>query len=99
MFEAMQPISGLLTIKGGIHIKVKICDQIMGSGKTQAAITRMNEDTGSPYLFITPYLTECDRIIESCGSRRFVQPKRTDKTKYENVQSLIDNGVCITATH
>ena len=28
---------------------VKVCDMIMGAGKTESAITQMNRDTGSRY--------------------------------------------------
>ena len=80
-------------------MRIKICDQIMGAGKTQAAIARMNEDTESKYLFITPYLDECDRIIKSCKQRNFVQPKRTSETKSINIREMIKVGKNIASTH
>lgn len=80
-------------------MKINICDQIMGAGKTQAAISRMNSDVESPYLFITPYLSECDRIVEACKKRNFVQPKRTSETKGANIRSMIENGNNIASTH
>lgn len=43
-------------------LKVKVCDAVMGAGKTQAAITRMNEDDESNFLFVTPYLDETERV-------------------------------------
>lgn len=40
---------------------VKVCDTIMGAGKTESAITLMNQDKESRYVFITPYLDEVER--------------------------------------
>lgn len=35
-------------------MNVKVCDMIMGAGKTESAITQMNEDEESKYIFVTP---------------------------------------------
>ena len=43
-------------------ISVKVCDAIMGTGKTEAAITYMNEHRGKKFIYITPYLGESNRI-------------------------------------
>lgn len=50
---------------------VKVCDMIMGAGKTESAITQMNSDDESRYIFITPYLDEVERIKRSCAVRDF----------------------------
>ena len=40
---------------------VKVCDMIMGAGKTESAISLMNSDQNSHFIFITPYLDEVER--------------------------------------
>ena len=47
----------------------------MGSGKTESAITQMNEDLDSRYIFVTPYLSEVERIKNGCPERDFVDPQ------------------------
>ena len=49
-------------------MKVKVCDAIMGSGKTQAAIVKMDRCVDRRYMFITPYLNECERVCAACES-------------------------------
>jgi hypothetical protein len=43
----------LICINDKPILKVKVCDLIMGGGKTEACITQMNEDTENNYIFIT----------------------------------------------
>ena len=43
----------MLEYGGGFALNIKICDAIMGSGKTSAAIRYMNESDGH-FVFITP---------------------------------------------
>ena len=52
-------------------MNVKVCDMIMGAGKTESAITQMNEAEESKYIFVTPYLDEVKRIKDSCEKRKF----------------------------
>ena len=63
---------------------VKVCDTIMGAGKTESAITLMNQDKESRYVFITPYLDEVERIKRSCSGRKFKDPQSKGKGKLEN---------------
>lgn len=53
---------------------VKVCDVIMGAGKTESAITQMKQDKENRYIFITPYLEEVKRIKSSCSERHFKDP-------------------------
>ena len=66
---------------------VKVCDTIMGAGKTESAITLMNQDKESRYVFITPYLDEVERIKRSCSGRKFKDPQSKGKGKLENLTS------------
>lgn len=82
---------------------VRVCDAIMGTGKSSAAITYMNEHSDQKFIYITPYLTEAARIKKACPSLHFVEP-RCDIAKYEFKKSLhtvalIEDGRNITTTH
>ena len=46
----------------------------MGTGKTEAAITYMNEHKEKKFIYITPYLAESNRIKEGCPELHFVEP-------------------------
>lgn len=82
---------------------VKVCDAIMGTGKSSAAITYLNEHPDERFIYITPYLEEAARIKKECPALHFVEP--SDKLKqYQNKKSvhtaaLIKNGKNITTTH
>lgn len=82
---------------------IKVCDAIMGSGKSSAAISYMNEHPEQKYIYITPYLEEAVRIRESCPALDFKEP--SDKIpefefrKYKHTIGLISAGKNITSTH
>ena len=40
---------------------VRVCDAIMGNGKTESSITYMNEHADRKYIYITPYPEEAAR--------------------------------------
>lgn len=82
---------------------VKVCDCIMGTGKTSASIAYMNEHKDQKYVFITPYLDEAARIKNGCPSLRFVEPsdklKQYNFRKFEHTAALIKEGRNIATTH
>lgn len=82
---------------------IRVCDAIMGSGKTSAAITYMNERTDKRFIYITPYLSEVSRVLDACASRGFVEPKKKIKeyeyTKTGHTKRLIEDGANIVTTH
>lgn len=83
-------------------MKVKVCDAICGAGKTQSCIKMMNEDINSRFIFITPYLTEVERIKSSCSGRGFVSPEATytnNFSKLEDLNNLLRQQVNIASTH
>jgi len=46
-------------------MEIKIIDAIMGMGKTGSLINHINSsDEDTKFLYITPYLTEVERIIK-----------------------------------
>lgn len=78
---------------------IRVCDMIMGAGKTSAAIRMMNEDKEGKYLFITPYLDEVTRIKVSCASRGFCEPVNYGGGKMSDLKQLLKKGVNIASTH
>ena len=78
--------------------KIKICDAIMGSGKTTAAINYMNGSDGK-FVFITPYLAECDRIIEGCPDKDFKSPRGEHRSKLMSLHYLLGQGCSVSSTH
>lgn len=79
--------------------KISIVDSIMGSGKTSAAINKMNNDTNNNYIFITPYLDEVQRIIANCDKKHFIQPEHKGKGKLDSLHYLLGNKYNIASTH
>nr|DAJ99279.1 MAG TPA: putative ATP-dependent RNA helicase [Caudoviricetes sp.] len=71
----------------------------MGSGKTESAITQMNEDLDSRYIFVTPYLSEVERIKNGCPARDFVDPQDYGRGKYVDFLRLLGEKRCIATTH
>ena len=83
-------------------MKVKVCDAICGKGKTQSCITMMNNNKNERYIFITPYLSEVERIKEKCSSREFVSPEQTYEfgfSKLEALHKLLKDKKNIASTH
>lgn len=78
---------------------VYIIDEMMGRGKTSAAINFVNRsDPEERFLFIVPYLTEGDRIASSCAARNFKQPLK-EGGKLNNIKVLFRERHNIVATH
>lgn len=81
--------------------EITVIDAIMGSGKTQYAIQHMNE--ASPlenFIFITPFLSEVERIKASVTAHQFVEPTIYNGTsKLEDLKRLVANNRNIVSTH
>lgn len=82
---------------------IKVCDAIMGSGKSSAAITYMNEHPDQKFIYITPYLSEATRIRLACPKLDFREPNRYEgkygHSKTSHAHTLIEEGRNITTTH
>ena len=82
---------------------IRVCDAIMGNGKSSAAITYLNEHSDQKFIYITPYLEEAERIKKGCPKLYFVEP--SDKIKdYQYKKSvhtaaLVAQGRNIATTH
>lgn len=79
--------------------KITVVDSIMGSGKTSWSIQKMKNDKENNYIYITPYLSEVERIKKSCIEKRFVEPKHNGKGKQYNFHELILQDKNIASTH
>lgn len=61
-------------------MKVNVVDAGCGIGKTTALINKMNEDTsGQKYLFVTPFLSEVERIKKRVQTRTLCHQHLTTK--------------------
>ena len=82
---------------------VRVCDAIMGTGKSQSAITWMNSHKEDKFIYITPYLEEATRIKKGCPSLKFCEPSdklpKYNYRKSEHTAALIREGKNITTTH
>lgn len=82
---------------------IHVCDSIMGSGKSSAAIAYMNERPDEKFVYITPYLEEAKRIRESCPALRFIEPSNKIRgyqfSKINHTAALIEEGRNIATTH
>lgn len=81
--------------------KVKIVDSIPGSGKTSAIINKINESNKEDkYIYITPFLTEVERVKKSCKNKKFKEPKFNKYgNKFDNLNKLIGEGKNVVSTH
>lgn len=81
-------------------VKVTIIDSIMGSGKTSWAIQFMNHSQNkNRFIFVTPYLSEVNRIKHCIPNCKFYDPENKGKGKLEDLKGLIRNKVNIATTH
>lgn len=81
---------------------VRVCDAIMGTGKSSAAITYMNEHPEKRFIYITPYLDEATRITNGCPAMRFFEPQK--KTEFNGSKTLhtidlVQRGENVATTH
>ena len=80
-------------------MQVKVVDQIMGAGKTSAIINMINHsDDNTRFIYITPYLTEVERIKTQCAGRNFKEPKEIG-TKLRGLKYLLKSKNNIVSTH
>ena len=74
----------------------------MGTGKSSAAITYMNEHEDQKFIYITPYLSEASRIVQSCKALNFIEPAHHSEfswSKTLHTLDLVKQGKNIASTH
>lgn len=81
-------------------VKIKVIDAICGAGKTSYAIQKMSNPFGGRYIYVTPYLTEIERVI-SATKKDFKEPtsKNSEGSKLEGLRKLVSKGENIVCTH
>lgn len=86
---------------GGYYL-IRVVDAIMGSGKSSAAITYMNEHPDTKFIYITPFLDEVRRVTDSCRQIHMYEPLRKNEhhgSKVLHTMDLVHAGRCIATTH
>lgn len=82
---------------------IYVCDAIMGTGKTSAAIRYINDRPKNKFIYIAPFLEESRRIKDSCPNLHFAEPTNADSKyhhrKIEHTQQLISEGRNVATTH
>jgi len=80
--------------------KTYIVDDIMGSGKSSAAINYINDSAQEQkFLVITPYLDEIKRYKQMCPKKHFKEPMYNKGSKLDNIRELLRNGDNVVSTH
>ncbi len=80
-------------------IKIHVCDAIMGTGKTSAAINKMNYETGKKFIFLTQTIDETHRIRKGCWTRGFKIPNNSEGSKLNHLHTLLKGKCNIATTH
>ena len=81
---------------------INVADAIMGSGKTSAAINYINSHPEKRFFYVTPFLSETERIQRSCPDAHFICPKSayfSHFSKVKHTENLIGDGANISTTH
>ena len=80
-------------------MEINVIDAGCGVGKTTAMINLINQSEDSErFLYITPFLTEVERIKKSCKNKNFQEPIEKP-TKTEDLIRLIEKGYNVVSTH
>lgn len=80
-------------------MRINVVDAPPGFGKTSALINYINAaPTDTKFMFITPFLTEVERVISCCPARGFKQPSPFG-TKLAGIKYLLGAGENIVSTH
>ena len=76
---------------------ITVIDAVCGAGKTSYAIQYMNKygigfgDNIKSFIYVTPYLTEIERIKKSCPNLKFLDPINKGEGKLDSLKKLIVN--------
>jgi hypothetical protein len=81
--------------------RIIVIDSYPGAGKTSFMIQHINElPKDQRVIYITPFLTEVKRVINSCPTKRFRQPERNGYgSKLTDLRELIEQETNIVSTH
>lgn len=80
--------------------EIIVVDEVMGGGKTTAMLNFINEHPDRKFIYITPYLSEYDRVKSHCPAANFATPiKEKGSTKLGDIKRLMCDGRNIVSTH
>lgn len=82
--------------------KVKVIDSMPSTGKTCWMLDHINEmDSEIKVIFITPFISETERVRDACKKRKFKLPnsKSGKGSKQTHLKDLLRNRENIAATH
>lgn len=79
--------------------KIHIVDAPCGAGKSLSAINMINESSNEQrFIYVTPFLTEVERIKKECSEKNFKEPEKYG-TKKDGLKYLLKHGRNIVTTH
>lgn len=80
---------------------VRVVDAIMGTGKTASIVNMINSsEDDERFIYITPLLSEADRIMTQCKKKNFRTPRfQGNGSKLDNLKKLVREGRNIASTH
>ena len=73
----------------------------MGKGKNSAALQYINDNKDKRYLYVAPYLSECQRVQIACPDLQFKEPSDTGAlpTKSADLLRLLSEGQNVALSH
>lgn len=75
---------------------ITVIDSQCGAGKTSAMIDMISKDKLGGYIYITPYLSEVERVKRAIGGK---EPENYGKGKLNSFKRLLLQGNNIVSTH
>ena len=81
---------------------IRVCDAIMGSGKSQSARHLMNTNPHKRFIYISPYKQDGPEIAADCPDLHFVLPAHLPQyslSKTEHCKELLQRGCNVACTH
>jgi hypothetical protein len=96
-----------------VTVMITVIDSIMGSGKTAYIINLINQSYAESlgqsftnplhqpprYIYVTPILTEVERIREVCPLLDFRAPQPVKGRKLNHLLALVEEGANVCTTH
>lgn len=80
--------------------KINVVDSIMGSGKTTATFNHIKGlPESQPFLFVTPYISEINRIKKQCSEKDIHEPTYKEGRKLYSLRDLLKEKKNIATTH
>ena len=98
LFPTNTHTQGGIIITQDLNKKITVVDSIMGSGKTEWSIQHINDNCLDNFLYITPFLTEVERILKKTD-RNFKQPINKGDGKLSSINELLACQYDIASTH